>query len=90
LDKVALFLPRFGSPLTFLFLRVSGIILERELMSLLEHMAISMILGILSSTVKNPAHAAQLQTQLLGVASEIASLYGYTLTPPAIPAAAAK
>jgi hypothetical protein len=70
-------------PLTRFALEVGGKILMEEAMSLLEHMAISMMLAVVTSTVKNPAHAAALQTQLLGVAGEIAGVYGYTLTPPA-------
>lgn len=52
-------------------------------MNYLEHFAISIVMGILQQTVKNPKHAAALRTQLLGVASDIFLAYG--ITPPEIP-----
>jgi hypothetical protein len=52
-------------------------------MSFLEQFAIQIILSVLQATIKNPASKAALQTQLIGVASDIAEVYGYTLTPPA-------
>lgn len=54
-------------------------------MSPLEIFAITMVLGLVQSTVKNPTHAAQMRAQLLGVADNIYMAYG--LTPP-MPAAA--
>lgn len=63
----------------------------------LEAFAITLILGMLQQTVKNPAHRAALGSQLLGVASDIFLAYGVVppdtseaiaaLTPPAKPAA---
>lgn len=55
-------------------------------MNALEQFAITIILGVLQTVVKNPASKAALQAQLLGVATDIAASYGYTLTaPPTIP-----
>jgi hypothetical protein len=56
-------------------------------MSFIEQLAIEFMLALLAAVIKNPEKAAQLQTQLLGIAGDIAGLYGYTLTPPATPAA---
>lgn len=50
-------------------------------MNFLENFAITVILGLLQAVVKNPAHAAALKTQLVGVANDIYATYG--LTPPA-------
>ena len=57
-------------------------------MNPLESFAITMVLGILQSVVKNPAHKAVLENQLVGVADQIYAAYG--LVPPApAPAASA-
>ena len=56
-------------------------------MNPLEQFAITIVLGVLQTVVKNPTSKAALQGQLLGVATDIAASYGYTLTPPATPAA---
>jgi hypothetical protein len=53
-------------------------------MSFLEQWAITMVLGILNSVVKNPAHKAALQNQLVGIANDIYASYG--LVPPSQPA----
>jgi hypothetical protein len=56
-------------------------------MNPLEQFAITIIMGILSTVVKNPAHAAALQTQLMGIATDIGAVYGYEMVlanPPAI------
>jgi hypothetical protein len=64
----------------------AGILVYKEVeekqstMNQLEQFAITMIMGILQSTVKNPAHKALLQNQLLGVAADIQIAYG--LVPP--------
>jgi hypothetical protein len=52
-------------------------------MSFLEQFAITVILGVLQAVIKNPASKAELQAQLIGIATDIAAVYGYTLTPPA-------
>jgi len=52
-------------------------------MSFLEQLAISLILAVLQEVIKDPAKKAALQTQLLGIAGDLAGVYGYTLTPPA-------
>jgi len=58
-------------------------------MNNIEQLAITFILNVLAEVIKDPAKKAQLQTQLIGIAGDIATLYGYTLTPPA-PRVAAK
>ncbi len=45
-----------------------------------EQFAITAALSLVLSTVKNPAHAAALKTQLLGVAAQIQEAYG--IVPP--------
>lgn len=52
-------------------------------MNTLEQFAITMVLGILQSVIKNPAHSTALKTQLLGIAADIYTSYG--ITPPAVP-----
>lgn len=54
-------------------------------MNFLENFAITVILGLLQAVVKNPAHAAALKSQLVGVADDIYTVYGMT---PAVPAPA--
>lgn len=44
----------------------------------LEAMGITLVLGMLQSVVKNPAHKTLLQNQLLGVADDIYEAYGLT------------
>ena len=59
---------------------------EKSNMNPLETFAITMVLGIVQSTVKNPQHAAILKTQLIGVADQIYMTYGLvpaSLAPPA-------
>lgn len=51
-------------------------------MNTLETFAITMVLGILQTTIKNPAHKAALQGQLVGIATDIFEAYGM-----AVPAA---
>lgn len=48
----------------------------------LEQFAISIILGILQQIIKDPTKKAELQAVLIGIAGDIATEYGYTLTPP--------
>lgn len=50
-------------------------------MTWLEQLAISVIIGILQQVVKNPTHAAELESILVGLANDIYETYG--LTPPA-------
>jgi len=52
-------------------------------MNPIESFAITMILGVLNQAIKNPASKAAMSEQLLGLASDIAITYGYTLQPPA-------
>jgi hypothetical protein len=49
-------------------------------MSTLETWLINFALSIILSTIKNPAHAAEVQAQLIGIANDIYAAYG--LTPP--------
>jgi hypothetical protein len=49
---------------------------ENSTMNPLEQFAVTMILGMLQTAVKNPAHKSALQTQLLGVADDIYMTYG--------------
>lgn len=56
-------------------------------MNPLESFGITMVLGILQSVIKNPAHKAVLETQLVGVADQIYMTYG--MVPPAPAATAA-
>jgi hypothetical protein len=50
--------------------------IEGNSMNPLESFAITMILGMLQTTVKNPAHKAALETQLVGLADMIYAAYG--------------
>lgn len=57
-------------------------------MNYLETFAISILMGVLQQVVKNPAHKAAVQAQMVGIASEILAAYGYTVTaPPTAPTA---
>jgi hypothetical protein len=49
-------------------------------MNTLEQFGITILLSVLQTVVKNPAHAAQLRTQLLGVADDIYT--AYQIVPP--------
>lgn len=49
-------------------------------MNPLEQFAITIVLGILQTVVKNPVHSAALETQLVGIANDIYLAYG--LVPP--------
>jgi hypothetical protein len=60
---------------------------EQSPMNPLEQFAITMVLGIIQSTVKNPTHKAAVQTQLVGLATDIFEEYGMTV--PEVPAAVA-
>lgn len=51
-----------------------------DTMNPLEQFAVTIVLGVLNTVVKNPAHKAALQNQLLGVADDIYLTYG--MTPP--------
>jgi hypothetical protein len=60
-------------------------------MSILEQFGITIVLGLLQLIIKDPARAAALKNQLLGIAGDIANVYGYALMPPAAaPIAATK
>jgi len=64
---------------------VSGLFqtsIQGDSMNQLEAFAITMVLGILQSTVKNPAHKAALQSQLIGVADDIYAAYGMNVPVP--------
>lgn len=50
--------------------------IEGDTMNPLESFAITMVLGIIQSTVKNPAHKAALKGQLVGIADLIFTEYG--------------
>ena len=50
-------------------------------MNFLEQWAITMVLGIISQTIKNQSLKAALESQLLGIASDVAATYGYQLVP---------
>lgn len=64
--------------------------LEGKSMNPLEQFAFTIVLGVLQTVVKNPAHAAMLKTQLTGLADDIYTSYGMTPpTPAAQPAATA-
>lgn len=52
-------------------------------MNPIEQLAINFVLNIVQEVVKDPAKKALLQAQLIGVATDIATVYGYTMTPPA-------
>lgn len=51
-------------------------------MNVLESFAISILMGVLQSVIKNPAHKAAVQNQMVGIASEILAAYGYTVASP--------
>jgi hypothetical protein len=57
-----------------------------DILNPLETMAITMVLGALQMAIKNPAHKAALQSQLVGLATDIFQAYGMTV--PAAPAPA--
>lgn len=50
--------------------------IQGDTMNPLESFAITMVLGIIQTTVKNPAHKAALQHQLIGIADLIYTDYG--------------
>lgn len=50
--------------------------IEGNQMNPLESFAITMVLGIIQSTVKNPAHKLALESQLIGIADLIYTEYG--------------
>lgn len=56
---------------------------EKNPMNPLEQFAVMMIMSVIQTTVKNPAHKAAVQTQLLGVADDIYMSYG--MIPPPRP-----
>lgn len=71
-------------------LMISGNVVNSQLgdtMNPLEQFAITIVLGVLNTVIKNPAHKAALQSQLLGVADDIYETYG--VTPPPRPTATA-
>jgi hypothetical protein len=49
----------------------------------LEQLAVGLILTILQTVIKDPTKKAELQSQLIAIATDIAGVYGYTLQPPA-------
>ena len=51
-------------------------------MNALESFAITILMGVLQSVIKNPAHKAAVQNQMVGISTEILMAYGYTVTPP--------
>ena len=51
-------------------------------MNALESFAITILMGVLQSVIKNPAHKAAVEGQMTGIATEILEAYGYTVTPP--------
>jgi hypothetical protein len=55
-------------------------------MNIIEQLAVTFVLELLQLVIKDPTKAAALQTQLIGIATDIANVYGYTLTPPTPPA----
>lgn len=55
-------------------------------MNQLEQFAIMIIMGVLNSVIKNPAHKATMQSVLLNLAADIQM--SYSLTPPEMPAVA--
>lgn len=57
-------------------------------MNTLESFAITILMGVLQSVIKNPAHKAAVENQLVGVSTEILMAYGYTVTPPSTTPAA--
>jgi hypothetical protein len=65
---------------------VFSTLISGAVMTPLETFAITMVMGILQLTVKNPNSKAALQSQLIGLADLIYSEYGYTV--PAAPVAA--
>lgn len=59
---------------------------QNKNMNTLEQFGITILLGVLQTVVKNPAHAATLEAQLVGIANDIYTSYG--LTPPVQPSTA--
>ena len=51
-------------------------------MNTLEQFGVTILLAVLQSVVKNPAHAAELKTQLTGLAADIYEAYG--VVPPTV------
>lgn len=56
-------------------------------MNTLESFAITILMGVLQSVIKNPAHKAAVEGQLVGISTEILTAYGYTVNAPTTPAA---
>lgn len=54
-----------------------------EKMNSLESFAITMVLGVLQTVIKNPAHKAALESQLVGIADQIYMTYGLPVPAPA-------
>jgi hypothetical protein len=52
-------------------------------MNPLESLAISVILSVMQSVVKDAKLKAAVETQMIGVGTLILEEYGYTVTPPA-------
>lgn len=59
---------------------------EQSPMNPLEQFAITMVLGIVQTTIKNPAHKSAVQNQLVGLATTIFEEYG--MVPPVAQSAA--
>lgn len=57
--------------------------IQGDKMNPLESFAITMVLGILQTAIKNPAHKAALESQLIGVADLIYTTYGLAAPTPA-------
>ena len=87
--EVALPLATEAAPLAFpelsLPLSVVNSALGVSSMNPLEAMAISIILGVVQTTIKNPKSKAAVESQLVGLANSIYAEYG--MVPPAAPTA---
>lgn len=56
-------------------------------MNPLESLAIAVIMSVLQQVVKNPTTKATVENQMVSIGTQILETYGYTVTPPAVPAA---
>lgn len=71
-----------SNPLSKIMAGVFQTSLTGDSMNPLEAFAITLVLGTLQTVVKNPAHRAALQSQLVGLADDIYTSYGLTVPSP--------
>lgn len=76
-------------PMNLLVSTMHKSVIGADPMNPLETFAITMVLGMLQGTVKNPAHKQLLENQLVGIATDIFNAYGMVPPPPPVTQSAA-